>query len=111
METRELEKARKQASEIIYSSDEFIVLTPEKGAKTYCTKASLLSLITCYLNYQISEELITKEEIDLICKYAKMSESELEIEKNITDKKIKEELKEVLKSNDKFMEFIKDLLG
>lgn len=105
---REIDEARKEAMELIYGSDEFIVLTPFKGAKTYCKVVSMLALITGYLNMQKQEGYITDEMIDDIHRIAKLNQKEIEKE---SEDKIKKTIKEVLKSDDDFMKFIKDLIG
>lgn len=91
----ELKKARKQAIGLIEQADEFVVLT-EIGQKTYCSKATLLGMITNYLSYQKKEGIIKEEEIDLISKLAKASEEEL-----------LEEVAKTINSKEDFMKFIK----
>lgn len=94
----ELKKAREQVIELIETSDKFIVLT-NKGQKTYCTKAVLLSMISAYLSDQKKKGTIKAEEIDLISKLAKYNEEELlgEVAKTINSK-------------EDFMNFVKFML-
>lgn len=94
----ELKKAKKQAIELIETSDEFIVLT-NTGQKTYCTKAVLLSMISAYLSDQKKKGAIKKEEIDIVAKLAKYNEEELlgEVAKTINSK-------------EDFMNFVKFML-
>lgn len=104
---RKIEKSKKQAIELINNSNEFVVLT-EEGMKTHSSNVTLLSLITNYLHTQLENGNITEEEIDKICKYSKLDEKELVKEMN---KELKKNLKDILKSNEEFMDFIKDLIG
>lgn len=105
---KEIDKARKDAIRIINNSDEFIVLTPEEGAKTYCELATMLGLITGYLCMQKQEGYIDDEIIDEVHRLAKLSQKDIEKEVNNS---MKQDLKEILKSNEDFMDFIKDLIG
>lgn len=91
----ELRKARKQAIGLIEISDEFLVLTNE-GQKTYCTKATLLSMLAGYLSIQKRKGTIIENDIDLMTKLAKASEEE-----------IIEEVAKTINSKEDFMNFIK----
>ena len=90
---------KKKGTDLIMGSDNFIIIA-ENGVGIHVKdKATYMSLVTAMLNDNITQGLITKEDLDYMIQIAKMSEKEL-----------MEEALEKADSKQEFMNFIKNLL-